>query len=111
MRVDADEAREVANVVLELDGRITCQNGPRRDCVAYHAPRADERVLADLNTREDRAVRADARATPDHPTLHAVEIGGALPLRIVRENHVRAEADIVADLRVLVDSTGVDVPV
>src|SRR5438552_7644848 len=108
MRVDADEAREVANVVLELDGRITCPNGPRRDCVAYHAPRADERVLADLNTREDRAVRADARATADHPTLHAVEIGGALRVRIVGENHVRPEEDIVVDLRELEETTGVD---
>src|SRR5438552_8087771 len=107
MRVDADEACEVANVVLELHRRIPGPHRPRRDRMAYHAARADERVLADLNTRQDRAVRADARATADNPTLHTVEIGGALRVRIVGEDHVRPEEDIVVDLRELEETTGV----
>src|SRR5207237_10443826 len=65
MRVDADEAREVADVFFELYRRIS---GPDRACrhrVAHDASRPHERVLADLDARQDRAVPADARTATD----------------------------------------------
>src|SRR5919204_3067489 len=60
VRVDADETGEVAYVPLELHRRIAGPHGARRDAMADDAARADECVLADLDAREDRAVRADA---------------------------------------------------
>src|SRR5207249_3881804 len=108
MRVNADETRKVADVVLELHRRIPGPHRPRRDRVTHDASRADERVLADLDTRQDRAVRADARATADYATFHAIEIGRALRMRIVGENHVWPEEDVVVDLRELEKATGVN---
>src|SRR5438552_3476186 len=108
MRVNADETREVANVVLELHRRIPGPHRPLRDRVTHDASRADERVLADLDTRQDRAVRANARATADYATFHAIEIGRALRMRIVGEDHVWPEEDVVVDLRELEKATGVN---
>src|SRR5205823_6931318 len=101
MRVDADEAREIADVFFELYRRIS---GPDRACrhrVAHDASRPHERVLADLDARQDRAVPADARPATDDAALHAVEIGGALRVRIVGEDHVWPEEHVVVDLREL----------
>src|SRR5438093_6526142 len=81
MRVNADETRKVADVVLELHRRIPGPHRPRRDRVTHDASRADERVLADLDTRQDRAVRRGARAPAAYATFHAIEIGRALRLR------------------------------
>src|ERR1700716_3224281 len=108
MRVDADEAREVTNVFLELHGGVSGPHRPRRHGVAHDAARADERVLADLDARQDRAVRADARATANDAALHAVEIGGARWMRIVGEDHVRSEEDVIVDARELEEATRVD---
>src|SRR5207237_8496873 len=99
MRVDADEAREIADVFFELDGRIPGPDGPRRHRVAHDAPRPHKRVLADLDARQDRAVSADARTATDYAALHAVAIGGALRVRIVGGDHVSPEAHGVVDLR------------
>src|SRR5256885_10597213 len=110
MRVDADEAREIADVLLELYGRISGPDGPRRHRVAHDASRPHERVLADLDARQDRAVSADAGATTDHAALHAIEIGGALRMRLVREDHVWAKEHVVVDLRELQAAPGVHPP-
>src|SRR5437773_538228 len=96
--VDADETCEIADVVLELHRGIPRPHGSRRHRMAHDASRADERILADLDARQDRAVRADPRSSADDTALYAVEVGGALRVRIVREHHVRPEKDVVFDL-------------
>src|SRR2546426_6164882 len=53
VRIDADEAREVANVVFELHGGIPRPHRSRRHRVTHDAPRTDERVLADFDPRQD----------------------------------------------------------
>src|SRR6266550_910321 len=106
--VDADETCKVADVVLELHRGIPRPHGSRRHRMAHDAPRADERVLTDLDARQDRAVRADPRSSADDTALHAVEVGGALRVRIVREHHVRPEKDVVFDVGELEEATGVD---
>src|SRR6267378_3469091 len=63
--IDADEAREVANVVLELHRGVPRPHRSRRHRVPHDAPRTDERVLADLDPRQDRAVRPDAGAAAE----------------------------------------------
>src|SRR5438270_7300117 len=108
VRVDADEAGEVADVVLELHRWVAGPHRPRRHRVTDDAPGADERVLADLDPRQDRAVRADARAAPDDAAFDAVEIGGALGVGVVREHDVRAEKDVVFDVGQLQKAAGVD---
>src|SRR6267378_1448722 len=106
--IDADEAREIANVLLELHRGISRPHRARRHRVANHAPRTDEGVLADLDTRQDRAVRADAGAPADDATLHAIEVRRTLRMRIVGEHHVGSEEDVVVDPGELEEAAGVD---
>src|SRR5882672_7107850 len=106
--VDADEAREITDIVLELHRGIPGPHRSWRHGVAHDASRADERVLADLDAREDRTVRADPRALADDSALHAVEVRGTLRVRIVGEHHVRPEKDVVIDLGELEEAAGVD---
>src|SRR5438093_3622646 len=106
--VDADEAREIADVVLELDRGIARPHRTRRHFVPHDAARADERVLADLGAGQDRAVRSDAGAPADDAALDAVEVGRALGMRIVREHDVRSEKHVVVDLRQLEEASGMD---
>src|SRR5437868_13621848 len=77
MRVNADETREVANVVLELHRRIPGPHRPRRDRVTHDASRRDVRGLADLDPRPYRPVRANALATAGCAPFHAIELGRA----------------------------------
>src|SRR2546421_7033660 len=107
MRVDADKAREIADVLFELHGWIPGPHRPRRHCVAHDASRADERVLADLHTGKDRAVASDTRPATDDAAPHAFEIRRTLRVRVVGEDHVRAEKDVVVDRRELEKATGV----
>src|ERR1700694_5807352 len=59
VRVDADKAREIADVILELHRGIPGPHRARRHRMTHDAPRTDERILADLDARQDRAIRAD----------------------------------------------------
>src|SRR5438067_1003897 len=61
MRVNADETRKVADVVLELHRRIPGPHRPRRDRVTHDASRADERVLADHASLAQSDVRRNDR--------------------------------------------------
>src|SRR2546428_4395892 len=106
--IDADKTREVANVVLQLHRGIPGPHRSRRNRVTHDAPCPDERVLADFNPRQDRAVPADAGTPADDAALHAVEVRRTLGMRIVGEHHVRPEEDVVVDLRELEEATGVD---
>src|SRR6185295_7618335 len=103
VRIDADEAREVADVVLELHRGVSRPHRARRHRMAHDAARTHERVLADLDAGQDRAVRADPCAAPHLSALHAVEVGRALRVRIVGEHDVRPDGDVVADHVVLAD--------
>src|SRR2546428_5440222 len=106
--IDADKAREVAYVFLQLHRRIAGPHRSRRHRMTHDAPRSDERVFADLDPRQDRAVRADAGAPADDAALHAIEVCRALRVRIVGEHDVRPEKDVVVDLGELEEATGVD---
>src|SRR5213594_556971 len=108
MRVDADEAREVADVFSQLDGRISGPDGSRRNRVAHDASGPHECVLADLDARQNGAVRADAGAPADDTALHAIEIRRTLGMRIVGEHYVGPEEDVVVDLGQLEEAPGVD---
>src|SRR5438105_856211 len=77
MRVNADETREVADVVLELNRRIPGPHRPRRARVTHDASSADERArtddelelaifLAARSASQDRVLADDASlAQPD----------------------------------------------
>src|SRR5713226_693482 len=106
--IDADEAREITNVVLELHRGIPRPHRARRHRVTHDAPRTDEGVLADFDARQDRAVRADAGAPAHDAALHAIEVGRTLRVRIVGEHHVRPEEYVVVDLGELEEATGMD---
>src|SRR5205823_6006748 len=77
MRVNADETRKVADVVLELHRRIPGPHRPRRDRVTHDASRADERVLAELERRvcPDRDVVTDHVVLADRGALPGLEAG------------------------------------
>src|SRR5437867_2013084 len=106
MRVDADEAREIADVLFELYRGVSGPHRARWHRVAHDAPGTDERVLADLDAREDRAVRADPGAPAHDAALHAIEVRRALRVRIVGEHDMRPEEDVVVNLRELKEATG-----
>src|SRR6185503_4169465 len=108
VRIDADEAREVADVVLELHRGVSRPHRARRHRMAHDAARTHERVLADLDPGQDRAVRADPCAAPHLSALHAVEVGRALRVRIVGEHDVRPEEDVVVDRGELEEASGVN---
>src|SRR5438876_41558 len=87
VRVDADEAREVADVVLELHRGVARPHRARRHRVADDASGADERVLADLDPRQDRGERTDDRARPDDQ----LELAFLLAARRTADDRVLAD--------------------
>src|SRR5688572_5845839 len=107
--VYAGETGKRGDIALDLHRRIS---GPHRAwrnaALAEHAARTDERVLPDLDAGKDRAVRADARAAADGRTLHALLVRGALRMRIIGEDDMRPEEDVVLDGHELEETPGVD---
>ena len=97
-------ARRAARRAVRRAGRAPA--GRRRPCAvarraATIAPGADERVLADLDARQQDRRPADARAAPDHRALHerAPALGAAHEV-VVRRDHAGRDEDVVLELAV-----------
>src|SRR5712692_164175 len=109
MWIDADEAPEVGDFVLELHGWIAGPHRARRDAaLADDAPRADKCILADLHAGQDRAVRSQPGPAPDGRALHALQVRGALWMGVIGEDDVRADEHIVLEGHELEEAPGVD---
>src|SRR5438552_2216044 len=85
VREDAGEAGKLRDLILELDRRVAGPHAARWHLLAHDAAGADQCVGADLDARQDRAVRADPRALPDDATTDAIEVRRTHRVRVVRE--------------------------
>ena len=89
--------RRTRTVVAHDAGGIAGHDRQRRDVAGDHGARADHRLFADGEPRENGGVGADRRAAPDEGAGVVVGMLPAARKRIVGEGGVRADEDVVLE--------------